>query len=134
MNVIGTGRLVTTLKVSKNRETIQRRLDKKEAQEKFKEENTYQLELAKTKEKYGDKFYLILNGEKNTYETREELKQKGCRFEGYIKVWWGRTKDLEGYKLIEVITEEVLNNWGRVDLGKLDKILNDELLKEYKEE
>lgn len=125
----GRGKLVTKLKVSKNRETIQRRIDKKEAQEKFKEENSYQIELAKTKERYGEIFYLILNGEKNTYETREELKQKGCRFEGYIKTWWGRTKDLEGYKLIEVKTDEVLNSYGRVDMGKLAGILNKELFK-----
>lgn len=125
----GSGRIATRLKLSKNRETIQRRIDKKERLEKEKYDNAYNIELNKTLEKYGEKFYLILNGEKNTYETKEDLKQKGSKFEGYIKAWWNKSLDgITGYTTIEVITSDTLNEYGRLNYEKLEDMICKKLI------
>lgn len=108
----GRGKLFTTLKVSKNKETIQRRLNR----QKDKEKDVANKKTAKIKEQYGNNLVIVLDTEENkTYEWREYLKSHKGRWNPFISHWY----------IPESEANEISKNFNIIKLG-IDKIVDEE--------
>lgn len=121
----GYGYTVKTLKVTKNYNTIIRRLNsikKKDIEDKQQFLNN---NLNRMLKMYGDKFYLILDTkDKKTYDNREYLKSKGARWKPEFRCWWSKNKDIKDFDLIEVITQDHLNEFNIIITDQIQEIIS----------
>ena len=133
-NCHGYGYIPRTIKTAMNKETVEKRMKrekeeqiKKEKLRKEKQQKYFNKQLEENKkrtvETYSDTFYLILdNGENTTYKHRNELKEKGARWNPTFGCWWSKNNNFKEFKLISIKTKDVLNEYYTVDEYKVNQI------------
>lgn len=121
----GSGHQLTTLKVAKNKETIERRLKAKRDKEQERIDNFANNNLKRTLEKFSEKFYIILDTPgHSTYDEKEFLKkEKEAHWDGWFRKWWSTRNDIENFDLLEIETRKVLTSTNTIDSELIDTLI-----------
>lgn len=118
----GVGYTLTRIYTAMNKSTIENKIAKAEEAAKI----SYQEECLKNMLKtYGEDFYMILDTkEKSTYKHKEELKQQGCRWNSWIRVWTN-TKPIEGFYCIPIHTRDYLDENNIIKYEVIEKMVKE---------
>lgn len=129
----GLGYTSIKLNVTKNKGTVERRIqaniEKKEREQTEAMKQQLEKNLQKSLDTYGESFYLILNTEEHsTYLDRMYLKMCGARWNPDFNSWWikdenYKEKVLKDYKIIEMKTRENMNEYNVVVGDNVKKVV-----------
>lgn len=121
----GSGYQLSPLKVAKNKETIERRLQAKKDKEQKRIDDFANNNLKHTLERFSEKFYIILDTPgHSTFDEKEYLKkEKDAKWDGWFRKWFSKRNDIENFDLIEIETRKVLTPTNTIDSDLINTII-----------